>query len=111
MARLSPQDLSARWGGSPNVDTLTVWRARRKGPAYYKVGKTIWYDEPDIERYEQERRFDPAKLRPSRRTKAAESTAHALQTPSEQELTRRAEAAKQRKRTSMQTDSATEAAE
>jgi hypothetical protein len=70
MARLSPQELSDRWGGSPNVDTLAVWRAKRKGPPYYKVGKTIWYEAADIERYEQARRHDPEGLRLKRRSSA-----------------------------------------
>ena len=70
--RLSAQQLSERWGGSPNAVTLACWRARRKGPPYTKVGKTIWYDEADVERYERERRYDPAKLRRRSSTPAAE---------------------------------------
>ena len=74
MARFTPAQLSDRWGGSPNEETLAVWRAKRKGPAFHKIGRTIFYDEPDIERFERECRRDPAKLKRSRdRERAATS--------------------------------------
>jgi hypothetical protein len=38
---LSPPDLAERLGLSE--DTLADWRCQKRGPAYYAVGRKIWY--------------------------------------------------------------------
>jgi hypothetical protein len=39
--------------------TLAAWRARRKGPAYYKNGATVLYTMTDLREYVRARRVIP----------------------------------------------------
>lgn len=40
---LTPDQLSARWGGCVTPSTLKMWRYRKKGPPYLKVGAKVLY--------------------------------------------------------------------
>ena len=46
---LSPGDVSHHLHLS--VATLADWRAQRKGPAYIKAGRRIWYPQEQIEKW------------------------------------------------------------
>lgn len=37
--------------GLTNPNTMAVWRARRQGPIYIKMGKLVKYREEDLERF------------------------------------------------------------
>ncbi len=45
--------------------TPPTWRALRKGPPWIKVGKAVFYDQADVEKWLQSQRRDPAKLKRS----------------------------------------------
>jgi hypothetical protein len=52
---LTPEQLSARWHGSPSPRTLDGWRRRGVGPKWFHVGgKTsrVLYTMADVEAYE-----------------------------------------------------------
>lgn len=51
---LTPYQLSARWGGSVKTTTLKMWRHRKKGPPYVKVGSKILYKTAAIVAWESE---------------------------------------------------------
>ncbi len=36
---------------SLSIRTLQGWRCRKRGPAYFKIGRTIFYDKSDISAY------------------------------------------------------------
>ena len=40
---LTPDQLLARWGNSLSLHTLKMWRYRKKGPPYVKIGKRVLY--------------------------------------------------------------------
>lgn len=40
---LTPDQLIARWGNSLSPHTLKMWRHRKKGPPYVKIGKRVLY--------------------------------------------------------------------
>ena len=44
--------------------TVKTWRARRRGPAWIKIGRKIFYARADIDRWLASLRRDPAELRP-----------------------------------------------
>src|SRR5579859_7579304 len=48
---LSPEELAHNLGLSPA--TLADWRSQRKGPAYLKAGRRIWYPKVYVERWMQ----------------------------------------------------------
>lgn len=50
MAKLTQEQLAARWHMSPR--TLEQWRWLGKGPRFLKIGARVLYDEPDVEDYE-----------------------------------------------------------
>lgn len=41
------------------VQTLRNMRHQRRGPVYYKIGRSVRYDLRDIEIYLQKRKIDP----------------------------------------------------
>lgn len=58
---LTPKELSARYKGRVTEKTLRNWRSKGVGPPFTKLGtKTILYALVDVERWEQERRSEPA---------------------------------------------------
>lgn len=46
---ISAKDLAAQLGVSPV--TLQLWRRHSKGPAYVRVGKSIFYRPQDVEEW------------------------------------------------------------
>lgn len=55
-ALLRPRHLSERWDKSPR--TLQRWRAEGRGPAWLKIGGSIFYRLGDVMAYEEARRRD-----------------------------------------------------
>jgi len=49
---LTEQELVARWRGKVSPTTLAAWRARRVGPDYIKVGRSVLYPQCYVEKYE-----------------------------------------------------------
>lgn len=47
---LTSQDLAQRWGLHPR--TLANWRVARKGPAWTKIGWSVFYRLEDVVAYE-----------------------------------------------------------
>ena len=43
--------------------TPPTWRARRSGPPWIKIGRAVFYDPADVEKWLKSRRFDPAEAR------------------------------------------------
>ena len=52
---LTPEELSARWGGRINVRTLGNWRTNGSGPKFLKLGGAVLYRLSDVEDYEARR--------------------------------------------------------
>jgi hypothetical protein len=50
--------------------TLATWRARRKGPAYYKNGATVLYTMTDLREYVRTRRVVPGACKAEREAPA-----------------------------------------
>lgn len=50
---LTPDALVERWGGTIGKGTLANWRAKKRGPAYVKVGGRVVYPLDKVEEYEQ----------------------------------------------------------
>ena len=50
MAKLTQEQLAARWHMSPR--TLEQWRWLGKGPRFLKIGARVLYDEDVVEDYE-----------------------------------------------------------
>ena len=48
---MSPAELAGSLGLS--VDTLADWRSQRRGPAYFAVGRKIWYPRDRVENWLQ----------------------------------------------------------
>lgn len=46
---LTPKEFSREYGFS--TGTLANWRMQRKGPPYYLVGRNVFYNRKDIERW------------------------------------------------------------
>ena len=42
-----------------SVTTLRTWRCREKGPRFYRLGRSIRYDEAEIARFLSERLHEP----------------------------------------------------
>jgi hypothetical protein len=53
MAKLTQEQLAARWHMSPR--TLEQWRWLGKGPKFLKIGARVLYDEDVVEAYEDAR--------------------------------------------------------
>lgn len=53
--KLTPEQLSERWGGRPTVRTLCQWRYERRGPAYIKVGHAVRYPLSAVIEFERAR--------------------------------------------------------
>jgi hypothetical protein len=51
---LTPEQLSARYYGQVSIGTLANWRAQRRGPAYLRVGKNIYYPSKAVETWERQ---------------------------------------------------------
>ena len=45
-----------------SVQTLRSWRLMRKGPAYFKMGRSVRYKVADLNTYADERRIDPERM-------------------------------------------------
>jgi len=43
--------------------TLATWRAAKRGPAYHKLGRQIFYSRADLEAWIASRRREPTKAR------------------------------------------------
>lgn len=39
--------------------TLAVWRGRKKGPPYYRLGSGIWYSEAELQIWIDKNKQDP----------------------------------------------------
>ena len=50
---LTPEQLSNRWGGKPTEETLGVWRHKKKGPKFVKLGRVL-YRLSDVVEYEND---------------------------------------------------------
>jgi hypothetical protein len=55
--RLSPKDVEAEYGYPER--TLETWRARGQGPAFLKIGSSVYYRRVDIEAWEASNRVVP----------------------------------------------------
>lgn len=55
---LTPEQLCARYQGSPGEKTLANWRSSGTGPAFVKVGRQVLYRVRDVEAWEMARRND-----------------------------------------------------
>jgi predicted DNA-binding transcriptional regulator AlpA len=63
--RLSQRDAAELLGVAES--TLAVWRSKNRGPAYYKVGRSITYKLTDIEEWiESSCRKEPGKHEPEK---------------------------------------------
>lgn len=51
-AYLTVADLIERWKGQVKPQTLAVWRSRRTGPAFVKIGGRVLYTLAAVEEYE-----------------------------------------------------------
>ncbi len=56
--RLSERDAASFLGITQR--TLQDWRARRRGPAFIRLGRRIAYDRADLERFLAANRVEPA---------------------------------------------------
>lgn len=54
---LSTEDAAAGLGLSP--DTLQTWRCRKRGPAYYKIGRLAYYCVADLKTWREKQRCEP----------------------------------------------------
>jgi predicted DNA-binding transcriptional regulator AlpA len=52
---LSPKEVEKIFGF--RADTLAQWRCQRKGPSFYKVGRSVKYRLPDIEEWLEANHF------------------------------------------------------
>jgi predicted DNA-binding transcriptional regulator AlpA len=43
------------------VQTLRNWRHQRKGPKYIKMGRSVRYQQDDLQEYIDKKRIDPEK--------------------------------------------------
>ena len=59
---LTPAELTARWKGAITTAGLKMWRYRKKGPPYVKLGAKILYRTSDIVAWEAAGTFVPASL-------------------------------------------------
>ena len=52
--KLSPRELSDRWGGHITIGTLANWRAQKpmRGPAFMKLGSRVVYPLNAVEEFE-----------------------------------------------------------
>lgn len=57
---LTPVELVSRWGGVITATTLKMWRYRKKGPPYIKLGARILYRQSDIVSWESANSFQPS---------------------------------------------------
>ena len=55
-ARMSEQQLAEHWNKSRR--TLQRWRKGRRGPAYFRIGQTVYYPIQDILAFEASARVD-----------------------------------------------------
>jgi hypothetical protein len=60
IADLVPSDEAAKLIHQ-EPSTLATWRSAKKGPAYYKVGRRVFYSRADLEAWIASRRREPAK--------------------------------------------------
>jgi hypothetical protein len=56
---LTPAEVSKRWRGSPNEETLAAWRSRDYGPRWIKPGRNVLYPTSAILDWEKERGSPP----------------------------------------------------
>lgn len=52
---LTTEDLSERW--QMTRSNLAMMRYRKMGPAYFKIGKRVYYKLKDVEEYESQQRI------------------------------------------------------
>lgn len=50
---LTQEEVSDRYRGMVSVRTLSNWRSARRGPRYVKIGKTVLYDEADLDAWDE----------------------------------------------------------
>ena len=50
---LTPEEVSARYRGLISTRTLANWRSLKQGPRYVKVGKTVLYEESDLDAWDE----------------------------------------------------------
>lgn len=50
--KLSPREVSQRWGNAITTGTLANWRAQRKGPPFQKLGAKVVYPIESLEAWE-----------------------------------------------------------
>ena len=62
---ITPEQLAARWQTS--VSYLANLRSQGKGCVYFKLGRRVMYCEPDVKRYEKDRRIATKFVRPKKR--------------------------------------------
>lgn len=49
---LTPDELVNRWHGTIGKGTLANWRAKKRGPAYVKIGGRVLYPLEQVEAWE-----------------------------------------------------------
>jgi len=61
---IEPEELISHAKAAPMLgvkpQTLASWRARKRGPAFVKIGRNVFYYRPDIAAYIAAARRDPA---------------------------------------------------
>ena len=51
---LSPKSLAARWDGVVTIKTLSLWRFKKRGPAFVHIGRQVAYPIEAVEAFEAE---------------------------------------------------------
>lgn len=49
---LTPDEVATRYRGTVSIRTLANWRSMRIGPKFFKIGKTILYEEGDLDAWD-----------------------------------------------------------
>ena len=52
-------DIQAAKAGDLSPQTLRNWRYQRKGPVYYKIGRSVRYKIKDLIEFFEDRKIDP----------------------------------------------------
>lgn len=50
---LTQDEVADRYRGLVSVRTLANWRSARRGPRYVKIGKTVLYDEAELDAWDE----------------------------------------------------------
>jgi hypothetical protein len=70
MALLNEEEAAKLIPYNPSPTTLASWRAKGRGPEFYKVGGRVFYDDTDVDRWVHSQRIDAAQRRAERKARA-----------------------------------------